>query len=71
MEKKDKTKVLGISLMLIGCLMVAFSFMVVIDWKLMVLIILVGGGCYIVKLGFDYVGQSNQPVNEVKKPDEL
>jgi len=60
MEKKLKIKVLGISLMLIGCLTVALAFLIVIGWELIVLIILVGGGCYITKLGYDYVEQSNK-----------
>jgi len=63
MEKKDKTKILGILLILIGCLIIATAFVIIVDWIIVVLVICTGGGCYLVKIGYDYIEQSNQPVN--------
>ena len=70
MEKKQKRKALGISLIVIGCSMIATIFILILSWKLLAIIIGVGGGVYLAKLGMDYIEQSNQPVNEAQKPKE-
>jgi len=70
MEKKIKAKMPGISLIVTGCLLISSVSVVLVTWKIVFLIIGVGGGCYLIQLGLEHLKQSDQPVDEIKKPKE-
>jgi len=53
MEKRYKTKAIGISLIAIGSLIVLTVFAIIIGWELIAILIGIAVGCYLVKLGID------------------
>lgn len=63
MEKKLKTKVQGISLIAIGSLIILTIIGIIVTWKLVAILIGIGGGTYLIRLGTDRLKQSNQSGN--------
>jgi len=67
MEKKDKTKIEGISLIGTGCLLVASVFWILVTWKVVILIISIGSGYYLIYLGINHLKRTEEPVDKVQK----